>query len=175
MQITGEVEVVRKALQSISQQLLENPPRDHESLSANSTGPSSHSFGQFPPPNHSFVAQGVLFTSGSRDISDFHSASPPLIPKFHEGAIHGRMRPSQEMLTFRLLCHAERVGNIIGKGGAIIRAVQQETASEIKVIEGIPDSEDRIIVISGPAVWWESPIFSLEQLLWSYMFSLMLY
>ncbi|XP_061352985.1 KH domain-containing protein HEN4-like isoform X2 [Gastrolobium bilobum] len=150
VQITGGVEVVRKALQSVCQQLLENPPRDHESLSANFTGLSSHSSGQFPPHNRAFAAQGAPFATGSHDISLFHSA-PPLIPKFHEGAIHGRMRPLQEMLTFRLLCPAERVGNLIGKGGAIIKAVQQETASEIKVIDGVPDSEDCIIVISGPA------------------------
>lgn len=141
---------MKKALQSVSQQLLENPPRDHESFSGNATGPS-HSFNQFPPPNRSFGAQGGPYTAGSRDISDFQSA-PPMPHKFHEGPIHGRMRSSQEMLTFRLLCHAERVGSIIGKGGAIIKTVQQETASEIKVMEGEPDSEDRIIVISGPAV-----------------------
>ncbi|KAL3014042.1 hypothetical protein AAZX31_06G085800 [Glycine max] len=150
VQISGSVEVVRKALQSVSQQLLENPPRDHDSLSAKSTGPSSHSFGQFPPHNRSFSAQGEPFASGPHDISAFHSAAP-LIPKFHEAAIHGRMRPLQEMLTFRLLCPAERVGNIIGKGGAIIKTVQQETASEIKVLEAPPDSEDCVIVISGPA------------------------
>nr|KYP70132.1 KH domain-containing protein At4g18375 family [Cajanus cajan] len=143
VQITGGVEVVRKALQSVSQQLLENPPRDHESMSANFTGPSTHSFGQFPSHNRSFPA-------GPHDISSFHSA-PPLITKFHEAAIHGRTRPVQEMLTFRLLCPADRVGNIIGKGGAIIRSVQQETASEIKVVEGPPDSEDCVVVISGPA------------------------
>ncbi|RZC15737.1 KH domain-containing protein HEN4-like [Glycine soja] len=150
VQISGSVEVVRKALQSVSQQLLENPPRDHESLSAKSTGPSSHSFGQFPPHNHSFAAQGEPFATGPHDISAFHSA-PPLIPKFHEAAIHGRTRPLQEMLTFRLLCPVERVGNIIGKGGAIIKTVQQETVSEIKVLEAPPDSEDCVIVISGPA------------------------
>ncbi|KAL1310260.1 hypothetical protein HN51_052903 [Arachis hypogaea] len=150
VQITGGIDVVRKALQSVSQQLLENPPRDHEPLRANPTGPSSHSSGQFPPHNRSLAAQGAPFAAGPHDISVFHPG-PPVIPKFHEGAIHGRMRPSQEMLTFRLLCHAERVGNVIGKGGAIIKAVQQETASEIKVIEGSPDSEHCIIVISGPA------------------------
>lgn len=163
MQITGGVEAVRKALQSVSQQLLENPPRDYESLAANSAGLSSHSFGQVPPHNHSFA-------SGSHDI-----AAPALIPKFHDGAIHGRMRPLQEMLTFRLLCPAERVGNIIGKGGAIIKALQQETACEIKVLEGNPDSEECVIVISGPAVWYKSHIFSFELLSWSHIsFSLML-
>ncbi|XP_072078176.1 RNA-binding KH domain-containing protein RCF3-like [Arachis hypogaea] len=120
VQITGGIDVVRKALQSVSQQLLENPPRDHEPLRANPTGPSSHSSGQFPPHNRSLAAQGAPFAAGPHDISVFHPG-PPVIPKFHEG-------------------------------GAIIKAVQQETASEIKVIEGSPDSEHCIIVISGPAI-----------------------
>lgn len=118
----------------------------------------------YPPHNHSFAAQGEPFATGPHDISAFHSA-PPLIPKFHEAAIHGRTRPLQEMLTFRLLCPVERVGNIIGKGGAIIKTVQQETASEIKVLEAPPDSEDCVIVISGPAVWFKFSIFSSELLL----------
>ncbi|KAK7311741.1 hypothetical protein RJT34_10064 [Clitoria ternatea] len=151
VQITGGVEVVRKALQSVSHQLLENPPRDHESLSANFTGPSSQSLGQFPPHNRSIAAQGAPFATGPHDISSFHSGLPPVNPKFHEAAIHGRTRPSQEMLIFRLLCPAERVGNLIGKGGAIIRILQQETASEIKVLEGTPDSDDCVVAISGPA------------------------
>ncbi|EOY15601.1 hypothetical protein QUC31_000619 [Theobroma cacao] len=146
VQITGEVAAVRKALQSISQQLIENPPRDHDSSPLNPTGQSSHSFGPrpevHPPPNHSFSSQGPPFAAGPRDV-DIHSAVPPLIP--------GRMMPSMEMLTFRLLCHHERVGGVIGKGGAIIKTLQQETGCEIKVVEGISDSEDRIIVISGPA------------------------
>ncbi|OIW14572.1 hypothetical protein TanjilG_32914 [Lupinus angustifolius] len=139
VQISGDVEAVRKAFRSISKQLLENPPPDHESISGNSSGLPSHSFGQVPPHNRSFA-------SGSHDIS-----SPDLIPKFHDGAILGRMRPSQEVLTFRLLCPADRVGSIIGKGGAIIKALQQETACDIKVMEAVQDSEECIVVISGPA------------------------
>ncbi|KAK2446313.1 KH domain-containing protein HEN4 [Trifolium repens] len=149
VQITGGVEVVRKALQFVFQQLLENTPRDHESLSSNLTGPSSHSYGQFPPNKRTFSGQGASFATGPNEIPVFHSA--PMIPKFHEGAIHGRTRPSPEILTFRLLCPSENVGNLIGKGGSIIKTMQHETASEIKVIEPIPGSEDCIIVISGPA------------------------
>ncbi|PNY06405.1 KH domain-containing protein at4g18375-like protein [Trifolium pratense] len=151
VQVTGGVEVVRKALQFIFQQLLENTPRDHESLSSNLTGPSSHSYGQFPPTKRTFAGQGASFATGANEIPVYHSA--PMIPKFHEGAIHGRMRPSPspEILTFRLLCPSENVGNLIGKGGSTIMTMQQETASEIKVIEPIPGSEDCIIVISGPA------------------------
>ncbi|XWS24041.1 hypothetical protein CRYUN_Cryun28dG0067000 [Craigia yunnanensis] len=145
VQITGEVDAVRKALLSISQHLIENPPWDHDSFPLNTTGQSSHSFGPrpevHPPPNHSFSSQGATFAAGPRDV-DIHSPLPPLIP--------GRIMPSLEMLTFRLLCHYERVGGVIGKGGAIIKTLQQETGCEIKVVESISDSEDRIIIISGP-------------------------
>ncbi|KAJ7965897.1 KH domain-containing protein [Quillaja saponaria] len=151
VQITGGVEAVRKALQSVSQQLLENSPHENDSLSANPTGPSSLSFEHVLPPNRSFTGQGGPYPPGSRDLHDFHSAPPRWIPKFHEGANPGRLRPSEEILTFHLLCHDERVGGIIGKGGAIIRTLQQETGCEIKVVEAISDSEDRIVVVSGPA------------------------
>ena len=147
LQITGDVDAVRKALQSVSQQLIENPPRDHDSFPLNTTGQSSHSFGPrpevHPPPNHSFSSQGAPFAAGPRDV-EIHSPLPSRIP--------GRMMPSLEMLTFRLLCHDERVGGVIGKGGAIIKTLKQETGCEIKVLEAIPDSEDRIIVISSPMV-----------------------
>jgi hypothetical protein len=153
---------------------LENTPRDHESLSSNLTGPSSHSYGQFPPNKRTFSGQGASFATGPNEIPVFHSA--PMIPKFHEGAIHGRTRPSPEILTFRLLCPSENVGNLIGKGGSIIKTMQHETASEIKVIEPIPGSEDCIIVISGPAVLYKFPIFSFVLLVWSRIcFSLMLF
>ncbi|KAI5403121.1 KH domain-containing protein HEN4 [Lathyrus oleraceus] len=151
VQITGGVEVVKKALQSVFQQLLDNPSRDHESLSTNLTGPSSHShsFGQFSQNKRTFAGQGAPFATGPNEIPVFHSA--PMIPKFHEGPIRGRMRLPPEILTFRLLCPSENVGNLIGKGGSIIKTMQQETASEIKVIEGNPGSEDCIVIISGPA------------------------
>ncbi|KAF2324206.1 hypothetical protein GH714_010007 [Hevea brasiliensis] len=120
VQITGEVDAVRKALQSVTQQLLENPPRDNDSLPANSQGPSFHSVGHplprpeaYPPTYHSFNAWGTTYSAGPRD--------------FRES------------------------GGIIGKGGTIIKTLQQETGCDIKVLEGVSNSEDRIILISGPA------------------------
>ncbi|KAL6953525.1 hypothetical protein U1Q18_016458 [Sarracenia purpurea var. burkii] len=146
LQITGGVDAVRRALQSVSQQLLENPPRDQESFSANPSGPSAHSFGNhlsrseaYPPPNYPFPAQGAPFAAG------------PLISRINETGIPVRMNPSQDILSFRLLCHEEKVGGVIGKGGTIVKALQHETGCEIKVLDGVSDSEERIIVISGPA------------------------
>lgn len=135
----------------------------------NLTGPSSHShsFGQFSQNKRTFAGQGAPFATGPNEIPVFHSA--PMIPKFHEGPIRGRMRLPPEILTFRLLCPSENVGNLIGKGGSIIKTMQQETASEIKVIEGNLGSEDCIVVISGPAVLYNLPIFSFVPLLWSHI------
>ena len=151
------MDACKQALQSISQQLLENPPRDHDIVSANPIGSSSHIFGPplprseaQPPPNYSFPAQGTPFAAGARDMADYHSNTPPL-HKFHESGMPGRMK-AQDVLIFRLLCHDERVGGIIGKGGTIIKNLQNETGCEIKVLDGVPDSEDRVIFISGPVV-----------------------
>lgn len=158
VQVSGGVDAVRKALQSISQQLLENPPRDHESFPANTSGLPTNSFGYplprpeaFPPLNHPFPAQGAPFAAGPRDNADYHSSASMLMPKFHDGGIPNRMGPSPDILTFRLLCHEERVGGVIGKGGTIVKTLQHETGCEIRVMDGISNSEERVIVISGPA------------------------
>ncbi|KAF5469314.1 hypothetical protein F2P56_013398 [Juglans regia] len=150
VQISGEADAVRKALQSVSQQLLENPPKDHDPSPVSSSGPPAHSFGHQPPRPDVHPPPNRSFASGPRDVSDYHSAVPPLFAKYHESGIPGRMKPSQDMLTFRLMCHNERVGGVIGKGGAIIKTLKQETGCEIKVMEAVSDSEDRVIVISGP-------------------------
>lgn len=146
IQISGEVDAVRKALQSVSQQLLENPSKDHDAFAATPAGQSSHYLGPkpevHPPFNHSFSSQGPPFAAGFRD-ADFHPARPP--------PILGRMMHTPDILAFRLLCLHDKVGSIIGKGGAVIKTITQETGSEIKVIEGNPDSPDRIILIAGPA------------------------
>lgn len=139
---------------------MDNPPREHDSFP---TGISSHSYGQplprqevGPPPNRSFITKGIPHPDGPQDFGDPHSDAPPLISKFHEGGVPSRVHRPQEILTYRILCHEDRVGSIIGKGGSIIKTVQQETGCEIKIMEGVADSEDRVIVVSGPAVGFHS-------------------
>ncbi|XP_072994603.1 RNA-binding KH domain-containing protein RCF3-like isoform X1 [Typha latifolia] len=150
VQITGGVESVKKALHSVAQQLLDNPPRDRDSyLATNPSGSSSHPFSSaprvdgIPPMNYHHPIHGQPFPTRPYDIAD----APPF-PKFHEG-VAPQVAP--ELLTYRLLCSNEKVGSVIGKGGSIIRSLQIETGCEIKVLETAPESEDRIIVISGRA------------------------
>ncbi|KAM1316399.1 hypothetical protein TB1_019188 [Malus domestica] len=107
VQISGNIDAVGKAIEYVCRQLLDNLPHDSDASLANTTGTSSNSFGQpllrpeiHPPPNHS---------EGAPDIyqpGDF--AAHPVNPKLHGSGIPGRMKPSQEVLTFRLLCPEER-------------------------------------------------------------------
>ncbi|XP_010245604.1 PREDICTED: KH domain-containing protein HEN4-like [Nelumbo nucifera] len=159
VQLTGGLDAVKKALQSVSKQLLENPPRDRDSFPAGkSIGPSSHPFGPSIPkpeayslPKFVFPSQGASFATGPHDAPDYRSAFPPPIPKFHDNVISSGMKASQEMLTFRLLCHNEVVGGVIGKAGSIVKTIHKETGCDIRVLDGVPDTEDRVIVITGSA------------------------
>lgn len=66
------------------------------------------------------------------------------------------MKPTLDIIHFCLPCLDAKVGGVIGKAGTIIRNLRQESSFDIKVLEGIYDSEDYIILISGPAVWFAS-------------------
>lgn len=159
LQIAGEVDAVRKALQSVSQQLIENANRGKEASLAKPSVLSSHSSGNsnsrqeaHHASKHFAAQKAAPFAARPRGTGDFHPHIPPIISRFHESDLHARMKPSLEMLSFRLLCNSDRVGGIIGKGGNVVNIIQQETGCEIQVVEGAPESEGRIVVISGPAV-----------------------
>ncbi|KAL6511622.1 hypothetical protein OROGR_021219 [Orobanche gracilis] len=141
--ISGRLDAIRKALQAISQQLLESTPHHQDSFSAHIVGPASHSFrppprkDRFPPSNRPFHGDGAPFSSECHDV---------------EAGIPGTVNFPPEVLTFRVLCSEEKVGGVIGKGGSIVKGLQSDTGCEIKVLDGEGDSDDRIIIVSGPAV-----------------------
>lgn len=143
VQISGEHDAVKKALEMVARQLLESSSGDQDFLSADAGGPSSQS------PRRPLSNRELRPTSAR----PYHGQGPASSGGFRvgEAGIPGRMNHIPDALTFRLLCPDEKVGGIIGKGGSIIKALQHETGCQIKVLESTGDSEDRIIVISGPA------------------------
>ncbi|MED6106547.1 hypothetical protein PIB30_005535 [Stylosanthes scabra] len=58
--------------------------------------------------------------------------------------------PPPRHATFRLLCHASRIGGVIGKSGNIIKALQQATGAKIRVEDAPPESPDRVIFVVAP-------------------------
>ncbi|GAB2228312.1 hypothetical protein Droror1_Dr00010145 [Drosera rotundifolia] len=134
VQITGTPDAVKKAVKSVSVQIMENAI--HEPDPGSSSAPSLTS-NVFPP-----------FGAGSRNGADNNSRLPPF-QKFRDNFLN-RINLSPQLFSYRLLCSDERVGGIIGKGGAVIRSLQHDTGCEIKVLDGLADVEDRIVIVSGP-------------------------
>ena len=151
LQITGGVVSARKAIQLVSQLLIDNPPRD-PFPATKAPGPSSHQFAPIPraearPTVQYLPPQGPPFPNRPYDAADI-----PPFPKFLERIGPGQIQGASEQLMFRLLCSNDKVGSVIGRGGSIIRSLQHETGCDIKILETTPETDDRIIVISSPAV-----------------------
>ena len=161
MQIVGDIEAVKKGLRLVSTQLFENPPREWAL-----GGHSPQGWNAFPAEDmnaqyqHTYGSQGS-YDSGqhqkhhSLSYSD-HDRSSLMNPAGHlHGpgnaiADHGWQGSSEnEELSFRILCPNEKIGGIIGRGGSIVRSLQQEIGVRIKVSEPIAGSPERIVVISS--------------------------
>ena len=46
-----------------------------------------------------------------------------------------------------MLCPGDKIGGVIGKGGSIIKSLRQNTRAKIKVADGIPGVDERVIII----------------------------
>lgn len=57
----------------------------------------------------------------------------------------------QEVI-FKFLCSNDRVGGVIGKGGAIVRALQNDTGASISVGASIANCDERVITITASEV-----------------------
>ncbi|KAJ4832802.1 hypothetical protein Tsubulata_044944 [Turnera subulata] len=53
-------------------------------------------------------------------------------------------------VSFRLLCHSSRTGGVIGKSGSVIKQLQLDTGSKIRIEEAPAESPDRVITIVAP-------------------------
>ncbi|KAF4347567.1 hypothetical protein G4B88_009923 [Cannabis sativa] len=64
------------------------------------------------------------------------------------GSGHNRMFIEEEVV-FKLLCQVDKVGSLIGKGGSVIRHLQNDTGAYIKIADAPPDSDERVVMISA--------------------------
>ncbi|RZB98216.1 KH domain-containing protein HEN4 isoform C [Glycine soja] len=82
---------------------------------------------------------------GSYAPPDHHSRGA-----YSESAGHSSHRMFvEEEVVFKLLCRHDKVGSLIGKGGSVVRALQNETGASIQIVEAGPDSDERVVVISA--------------------------
>ncbi|KAG2704962.1 hypothetical protein I3843_05G029600 [Carya illinoinensis] len=73
----------------------------------------------------------------------------------HPVSIEVERAPALETKTqlqdviFKMLCSTDRVGGVIGKGGAIVRAFQNETGANISIGASIAECDERLVTITA--------------------------
>ncbi|KAG9147341.1 hypothetical protein Leryth_021411 [Lithospermum erythrorhizon] len=132
VQITGEANIVKKALYQVASRLHYNPSRtQHLLLSSTSIHRSGNAFmspnaGSPYMPVSSLMGPYGSYKLDSGDRSDF-------VKEF----------------SLRLVCAAENIGAVIGKGGTVIKQIRQESGAYIKVDVSGSEGDDCIIFVSS--------------------------
>ncbi|CAN0839851.1 KH domain-containing protein HEN4 [Linum grandiflorum] len=87
-----------------------------------------------------------------RGYADYHPSgrSPNMGPENFDSR---SMRVVEEDVVFKLLCQLDKVGSLIGKGGAVIKTLQNDTGASIKIADVLPDLQERLVIISAREAW----------------------
>ncbi|CAH8327660.1 unnamed protein product [Eruca vesicaria subsp. sativa] len=133
IQISGEVHIVKKALHQIASRLHDNPSRTQNLLS-------------------SAIPGG--YTSGTRivgiaPVMDRYDARDWSRPLYRDP----RNESPATDFYIRLVSPVDNIANVIGKGGALINQLRQETRATIKVDSNRTEGNDCLITISAREVF----------------------
>lgn len=153
-QIEGEVHGVKKALVAVSGRLQECPPADKIPDKSRTTGGRT------------------LDSLSLQTLPDFHVDLPQRSPAFpampsgavsygagvHPLAVEVDRTPTieakalQQEVSYRILCSNDRVGGVIGRGGSIVKALQNESGASISVGPTVAECDERLITITASEV-----------------------
>lgn len=95
----------------------------------------------FPSSSINLPSSSISYISGVRPLS-LESDRVPTLDRKHQ----------QQEVVFKIICPNDRVGGVIGKGGSIVRALQNETGATVSVGTSLPESEERLITITASEV-----------------------
>lgn len=148
VQLSGDLVVVREALKAVSARLRANPPRERPVAVASAMGVGVPiGIGGLPPASS---------TGAISHLGQVQQAGPgfggvlPGQPGW-PGQLAQAGGPPME-IVFRLLCTTVKTGSIIGRGGAIIRQLREQTGARIKIAEPVAGCDERVVIISGNEV-----------------------
>ncbi|GER32909.1 RNA-binding KH domain-containing protein [Striga asiatica] len=144
IQINGEATVVKEALYQVAFRLHDNPSRSQLSL----------------------LSLPSIYKSGI-SLNNSHAAPTSLMGPYGGGnhKYDGRdwsSIPREFML--RLVCPTQNLGAVIGKGGATIKQIRQETGAFIVVDSNGADGDDCIISVSSKEML-EAPSRTIDAII----------
>ncbi|XP_028759817.1 RNA-binding KH domain-containing protein RCF3-like [Neltuma alba] len=142
VQISGDAATVKKALYQIACRLHDNPSRSQTLLTSAMPGvyPTS---GSLVGPTAGGPIVGIAPLVGhyggyKGDTGDWPRSLYPA----------PRDETSSKEFSVRLVCPTGNIGGVIGKGGAIINQIRQDSGATIKVDSSATEGDDCLIIIS---------------------------
>ncbi|XP_004234980.1 RNA-binding KH domain-containing protein RCF3 [Solanum lycopersicum] len=162
VQVVGEVNAVKKAVEIISSRLRESQHRDRGHFPGR-----PHSPERFLPPDDEFIPH---MNSTARRLSENGSAFGSRLPAGMSGgrsnnysssssgyAIESGIAPNNdngqvmyvEDLVFRILCPVDKVDTVAGESDGIIELLQNEIGVDVKILNPVAGSDEQVIIISS--------------------------
>ncbi|KAK6152884.1 hypothetical protein DH2020_012523 [Rehmannia glutinosa] len=181
VQISGKPAIVRKTLYEVSTLLHRNPRKDKPPSSFSSPyashpppydGQGFHLSG--PPTRNMLSPEYPAWLERNTDThrmqplpykgeygirpsafgpDDFDGVTPP----------HDREAPSE--FTLKIICSAEKIGGVIGKGGSNVKQLEQETGASIHVDNVSKESDERVICVSSFEALWDPRSQTIDAIL----------
>ncbi|KAI3681455.1 hypothetical protein L6452_36251 [Arctium lappa] len=134
--ISGEASIVRKTLFQITTRVHDNPSRSHHLL-ASSTPNAYLSGGSIRGATVGAPIMGLAPLVGAYGGSKGEGGEWPrgFYPCLRDDA-------SPNEFSLHLICPTANIGGVIGKGGAIINQIRQETGATVKVDSSATEVDD---------------------------------
>ncbi|KAK3016271.1 hypothetical protein RJ639_006102 [Escallonia herrerae] len=140
--IEGDILAVKKVLVAVSRCIQDCSPvdrtrtitsRPHEAVSRENL-PDLYT--NLPPPQSSVLQPMPASSFNHASGNNSRLLEADKIPAMD-------LRPMQHEVVFRILCSTDRVGGVIGKGGTIVRALQNDTGASISVEASVAECNER--------------------------------
>ena len=140
---------VKKALVTVSGRLQDCPPVDRPKTSGRQP---IKAIPQGPLPGlHRDLPQRCSILPPMPDGSVTYVCGHPFsIEAERVPTLASRTQPQE--VVFRLLCSNDRAGGVIGRGGTIVKALQDETGASINVAGPVAGCDERLITITAMEV-----------------------
>ncbi|PQM35498.1 KH domain-containing protein [Prunus yedoensis var. nudiflora] len=148
VEIEGDILSVKKALVAVSGRLQDCPPVDKTRMTG-SRPLEAVPYETLPDLRLDHLSQrnSMLTSLPSSSMSYVSGVRPSSIEAERIPTLETKM--IQQEVTFKILCANDRVGGVIGKGGAIVRALQNETGAAISIGPSVAECDERLITVAA--------------------------
>ncbi|CAL1389898.1 unnamed protein product [Linum trigynum] len=148
IEIEGEVIGMKKALVAVSRCLQDSQLFDMTRMTGSKAVevvPQEY----FPEARLDVLSQHTSLLAATPNISTSCILGGHSLSLESEKPPNQETRELEEEVSFRIPCSSDRVGGVIGKGGNIIQALQNETGASVIIGPTVSDCDERLITVAA--------------------------